>query len=831
MSKTLIIAEKPSVASYIAHALGDFTKYDEFYEREDFIVSSAIGHLLEISPPKGYEVQRGKWNLKNLPIIPPNFSLNPIEKNKSRLNILTKLIKRKDIDRLINACDAGREGELIFCLIVQYAKTKHPVQRLWLQSMTPAAIRNSFSNLRTESEMKPLADAARCRLEADWLVGINGTRAITAFNNKDGGFFLTTVGRVQTPTLSIVVEREDKIKQFIPRDYWEVHARFICSSGFYKAIWFDPNFKHIRQSDPEKRDSRLWSLQAAENVIESCRDQIGMISEKLSSSTQLSPKLYNLTSLQREANSRFGFSAKSTLGLAQILYEKHKILTYPRTDARVLPEDYLSIVKSTFNMLAENNYYLPFAKKVIDENWVKMSKRIFDNEKINDHFAIIPTLQTPKTLSEPEKKLYDLVVKRFIAVFFPAAEYKITTRITEVASNYFKTEGNILVCPGWMQVYNRENKYIDKNLVSVDKNEKVRTGDVIVHKLTTKPLAQYSEATLLSAMEGAGKFIEDEEFREAMSAKGLGTPATRAGMIEGLINERYLVREGRLLIPTAKAFQLITLLRHLEIKELTAPELTGEWEYKLSQIERGQLARHTFMQEISCMTQTIVKHIKEYDSNKIISDYITLNTLCPNCSGEVRESYRRFSCTKCKFYIPKILGNRQFEISEIEELLKRKNIGPLSGFHSKLGRPFSAILKLSFNRKIENYRLEFDFSQDQSDESLDFSLQKPIGSCPKCHNGYIFEYGMNYICNHSVCNLKTCDFRSGKLILQQEITREQMKNLLEKGKTDLLPNFKSLRTGRNFMAYLVIKTNGEISFEFKKREKKNTALKEKNKTH
>lgn len=438
MSKALIIAEKPSVANDIARALGGFTKHDEYYESDEYVLSSAVGHLLEIAAPEEYEVKRGKWSFAHLPVIPPHFDLNPIAKSESRLKVLTKLMKRKDVDRLINACDAGREGELIFRLIAQHAKAKQPVSRLWLQSMTPQAIRDGFAHLRSDADMQPLADAARCRSESDWLVGINGTRAMTAFNSKGGGFFLTTVGRVQTPTLSIVVEREEKIRRFVPRDYWEVKAEFACAAGFYEGRWFDPKFKRD-EFDPEKRDSRLWSLPAAETIVAACRDQIGTVTEESKPSTQLSPLLFDLTSLQREANSRFGFSAKNTLGLAQALYEKHKVLTYPRTDARALPEDYIGTVKSTLEMLKESNNYLPHAKQVLDKGWVKPNKRIFDNSKISDHFAIIPTLQAPKSLSEPEQKLYDLVVKRFLAVFFPAAEYKVTTRITEVAGHHFKT--------------------------------------------------------------------------------------------------------------------------------------------------------------------------------------------------------------------------------------------------------------------------------------------------------------------------------------------------------------------------------------------------------
>ncbi|WP_175951222.1 MULTISPECIES: DNA topoisomerase III [unclassified Burkholderia] len=826
MSKALIIAEKPSVANDIARALGGFTKHDEYYESDDFVLSSAVGHLLEIAAPEEYEVKRGKWSFAHLPVIPPHFDLNPIAKSESRLKVLTKLLKRKDVDRLINACDAGREGELIFRLIAQHAKAKQPVQRLWLQSMTPQAIRDGFANLRSDADMLPLADAARCRSEADWLVGINGTRAMTAFNSKGGGFFLTTVGRVQTPTLSIVVEREEKIRRFIPRDYWEVKAEFACAGGFYEGKWFDPKFKRD-EFDPEKRDSRLWSLPAAETIVAACRDQVGTVSEESKPSTQLSPLLFDLTSLQREANSRFGFSAKNTLGLAQALYEKHKVLTYPRTDARALPEDYLSTVQSTLEMLKESNNYLPHAKQVLDKGWVKPNKRIFDNSKISDHFAIIPTLQAPKSLSEPEQKLYDMVVKRFLAVFFPAAEFRVTTRITEVAGHHFKTEGKVLVEPGWLQVYGRDAEGADANLVPVQKDEKVKTDEIAAVALVTKPPARYSEATLLSAMEGAGKLVEDDELREAMAAKGLGTPATRAAIIEGLLGEKYLVREGRELIPTAKAFQLMTLLRGLGVKELTAPELTGEWEYKLSQMERGNLGREAFMQEIARMTQQIVKRAKEYDSDTIPGDYATLETPCPNCGGQVKENYRRFACTKCEFSISKIPGSRQFEIAEVEELLREKTIGPLSGFRSKMGRPFSAILKLSFDDETKNYKLEFDFGQDtggEEGEAPDFSAQEPVGACPKC-KGRVFEHGMSYVCEHSVANPKTCDFRSGKVILQQEIAREQMGKLLADGRTDLLPNFKSSRTGRNFKAFLVKQPDGKIGFEFEKKEPKAAAAK------
>lgn len=823
MSKALIIAEKPSVAADIARALGGFTKHDEYFENDDYVLSSAVGHLVEIAAPDEYEVKRGKWSFTNLPVIPPHFDLRPIAKTESRLKVLNRLIKRKDVTALINACDAGREGELIFRLIAQQARAKQPVRRLWLQSMTPQAIRDGFASLREDAEMLPLADAARCRSEADWLVGINGTRAMTAFNSKGGGFFLTTVGRVQTPTLSIVVEREEKIKHFVPRDYWEVRAEFIAAAGLYEGRWFDPKFKK-NEFDPEARESRLWSEAEAKSIVVACRGKPGTVTEESKPSTQQSPALFDLTTLQREANSRFGFSAKNTLGLAQALYEKHKVLTYPRTDARALPEDYMETVKQTMTMLADSSpNYLPHAKKVLSQGWVKPNKRIFDNSKISDHFAIIPTLQAPKNLSEPEQKLYDLVVRRFLAVFFPAAEFQVTTRITEVAGHHFKTEGKVLVNPGWLVIYGREaqGKDDNANLVPVAKDEKVKTDKIESVGLTTKPPARYNEATLLSAMEGAGKLVDDDALREAMAGKGLGTPATRAAIIEGLLTEKYLVREGRELIPTAKAFQLMTLLRGLGVEELTQAELTGEWEHKLAQIERGRLKRDEFMREIAQMTQQIVKRAKEYDSDTIPGDYATLDTPCPQCGGQVKENYRRFACTACEFSISKIPGGRQFEIEEVEELLLKKEIGPLQGFRSKMGRPFAAILKLGKDDE-GHYKMEFDFGQSDDDndgEPVDFTGQEPVGACPKC-GGAVFEHGMKYVCENSVASPKSCDFTSGKIILQQEISREQIGKLLTAGRTDLLTGFKSSRTGRNFKAYLVKQPDGKIGFEFEAREPK-----------
>ncbi len=814
MSKALVIAEKPSVASDIAKALGGFTKHDDVFERDDMIVASAVGHLLEIIAPEKYDVKRGKWSFANLPVIPPHFDLQPITKSEAKLKTLAKLVKNKEVSRLINACDAGREGELIFRYIVQHTKAKQPVERLWLQSMTPASIRDAFSHLRTDQAMTPLADAARCRSEADWLVGINGTRAMTAFNSKEGGFFLTTVGRVQTPTLAVVVEREEKIRKFIARDYFEIHATFTAKAGTYEGKWFSPSFKK-NENDPEQKADRLWERPSAETIAKACQNQKATVSEESKPSSQIAPALFDLTSLQREANARFGFSARNTLGLAQALYEKHKVLTYPRTDSKALPEDYLPTVQTTIESLGEAASFSTLAREILKNKWVRPNKRVFDNTKVSDHFAIIPTGVLPKSLSEPEQKIFELVVRRFLAVFYPAAEFLVTTRISTIQEHTFKTEGKILVNPGWMTVYGRESAGEDATLVPVEKGETPVADPVDIEALKTKPPARYTEATLLSAMEGAGKLVDDEDLREAMAGKGLGTPATRAAIIEGLLAEKYLIRDGRELLPTAKAFQLMTLLRGLDVKELSRPELTGEWEYKLKSIEEGKLSRDAFMKEIAAMTEHIVAQAKNYTNDTIPGDYATLKSPCPKCGGTVKENYRRFACQSCDFSISKIPGGRAFELPEVEALLTEKAFGPVDGFRSKLGRPFVASLKIT-----PEHKLEFDFGNasdsGENDEPVNFSQQTSLGACPKCSSN-VFVHGNAYVCEKSVGPEKTCDFRTGMMILQQTITSEQVQKLLSTGKTDLLDGFVSAKTRRKFKAYLVKTPEGKIGFEFEAR--------------
>jgi len=686
--------------------------------------------------------------------------------------------------------------------------------------MTQSAIREGFAHLRTDKEMRPLADAARCRSEADWLIGINGTRAMTAFNSQEGGFHKTPVGRVQTPTLAILVEREERIRAHRPRDYWEVEGEFAATAGAYRGRWFDEKF--AKTDDEHAKAERLWDIRKAEAIRKKCLGKHGTVEEESKPTTQLSPLLYDLTSLQREANGRFGFSAKTTLALAQALYEKHKALTYPRTDSRYLPEDYIATVKETLKSFS-GTPYAPFAGQILKGGWAHPNKRIFNNAKVSDHFAIIPTGAEPKHLSEAEQKLYDLVTRRFLAIFFPAAEYNVTTRITRVEGEAFKSEGKVLVAAGWLAVYGKEAQGEDEtpSLVPIKPKERVWANDVEVKANQTKPPARFTEATLLTAMEGAGKLIEEEELREAMSARGLGTPATRAATIEGLIQEEYVHRNGRELQPTAKAFSLMVALSTLGIDELHSPELTGHWEYKLKQMEHGELERDEFMDHIVEQTREMVDRIKHGEIPEEV--FSTLTTPCPKCGGVIQENYKKFQCKKCGYALWKVVAGRQYEPEEVDELLSRGVVGPLQGFRSKMGRPFAAMIRLN-----TEHLPEFDFGQgsagEADGEAIDFSGQEPLGKCPKCGKK-VYEHGMAYVCEKAVGADKTCDFRSGKIILQQPVERAQMGKLLKEGRTDLLKGFISNKTRRRFSAYLVSGSDGKVGFEFEPRAPKAAAKK------
>jgi DNA topoisomerase-3 len=817
MGKSLIIAEKPSVAGDIARALGKLKKEKDYYENEDYVVSSAIGHLVELCAPPEMEKKRGKWKFESLPVVPNEFDLQPIAKTQTRFNLLKRLIKRKDVDEIINACDAGREGELIFRYLVKASGTKKPSRRLWLQSMTPEAIREGFHRLRSDEEMIPLAKAAASRAESDWLVGINSTRALTAFNSQLGGFQLTPAGRVQTPTLAILVEREEKIRSFEPKPYFEVFGDFGVQAGNYRGRWFDESFKKEKQKDDQARAERIWDRAIAEAIREKCLGKTGEIREEKKPASQICPQLYDLTTLQREANQRFGFSAKRTLQIAQALYERYKVLTYPRTDSRYLPEDNFETVRRVMGQF-EDPTLKQHADKVLASGWIKPNKRVLNDAKVTDHHAIIPTGVIPRNLDEYHQKLYDLVSRRFIAIFYPPAQFEVTIRITRVEGEAFRTDGKIIVDPGWMIVYGRraENEQnSEKSVAAVAPSEKATTNDIEVMECETKPPPRFTEATLLSAMEGAGKLVDDEELAEAMRARGLGTPATRAAIIEGLLTQEYVTRTGRDLVATSKGISLIQLLRSLGVKALCLPELTGEWEYKLKQIEQGILSRRAFMEGIRKLTEEIVSRAKN-GAEPDESIFGTVDVACPVCgSRPLKEDYRTFRCTNCDYRIWKTMAGRVFSPDEIEKLLANGEVGPLDGFRSKMGRSFIALVKLGTDKKPT-----FEFNNGDGEiekDTPDLSQAPNLGRCPVCRNADVYELENAYACADNVSSHRKCSFRMGKTILQKPIPASEVQKLIKTGKTGLIGGFIS-KKGRPFKAFLKLE-KGKIGFEFEPRSK------------
>jgi DNA topoisomerase-3 len=818
MGKTLVIAEKPSVASDLARVLGKFERHGDYFENDEYVISSAIGHLLELEAPAGVEPLRGKWQLKNLPVLPDHFDLKPISKTEPRLKLIKKLVKRADIDGLINACDAGREGELIFRNLVRASASQKPIRRLWLQSMTRESILTAFSNLRSDEELLPLSAAAISRSESDWLVGINCTRALSALNSRGGGFQKTTAGRVQTPTLAILVDREERIRQFDPKAYFEVHADFSVAAGLYRGRWFDEKFE--KGPDEEKKPERIWTRERAEEIVARCEGKSGAVEEQKKPQTQQAPLLYDLTTLQREANARFGLSAGRTLQIAQALYERHKVLTYPRTDSRHLPEDYLGTAKRVLGEL-EDPALAGFAVRAADNGWVRPNKRVFNNAKVSDHFAIVPTGTSTKSLDDFQLKIFDMVARRFVAVFYPAAQIELTTRVTRVASDAFRSDGKVIVQPGWLEVYGKQaesDEESGKMLVPVKPGELAKVETVEVKDCQTKPPPRYNEATLLSAMEGAGKLIEDEELREAMREKGLGTPATRAAIIEGLIFEGYIERQKRDLIALPKGISLITLLRNLKAEVLCKPELTGEWEYKLKQMEHGRMGRDRFMEEIRQLTSDIVERVKGFGDKPIEGNYILLDAACPKCGGTgFQEDFKGYDCKGCGLRVWKTLAGREFSPEEVKAILETRKIGPIEGFVSKMGRKFAAEVVLD-----DEFKTTFKFADnpngDSASEPVDLSAATVLGDCPVCGKGKVFALPKAFACENALPPKKACAMRMSRVILQKEVPEAQVEKLLRDRKTDLIPGFVSKKgKGRPFSARLTLDKKGKMGFEFEAR--------------
>jgi DNA topoisomerase III len=726
MGKTLVIAEKPSVARDLASALpGSYKQAKEktHLEGDDYVITWAVGHLVGLAEPDAYDPKLKKWRFADLPIIPDEFKLVPNDERAAKqLRAIHKLMADPEVDQIVNACDAGREGELIFAYVYDTAKVKKPVQRLWLSSMTKKAIGEAFGHLRDGEEMKPLEAAARSRSEADWVVGMNATRAASirlraAF---DGA---VSLGRVQTPTLALVARREEEIRAFKPEPYWLVEARFEATqSRAYTGRYLG--------------GKRLPAEAEAAAIVEACTDKPGEITKLEKKEERERPQLlYDLTSLQRHANTLYGFSARRTLAAAQRLYEEHKALTYPRTNSRYLTGDMIGEIKPTAELVGRGPQYRRGAEYVLSLDKLPLG-RVVNDQKVQDHHAIVPTRSEHDLgrMGQDELKVYDLVAKRFLAVFHPEAVYERTRVETTVEEHVFRTSGRRLVEPGWKAVYGEEadqprgddDSGGDQLLPKLDQGETVQTLSVESLRKETQPPRRFTDASLLGAMETAGKEVEDAELREAMKDSGIGTPATRASIIERLVDVGYLEREGRALVATEKGIQVIRLLNS---HPLTSAGLTGDWERRLGLIERGEDTRPAFMHDIA---KFVTDTVQELDKLKGVQIERAKLGPCPICGREISENRKGYSCWSredpgCGFVIWKRKAGKSLPVAVAKELIESlkasreagedpgvgRTAKPVTGFRGRSGRTFRAKLKLE---QVEEGKWRVDFDEEWAKE-------------------------------------------------------------------------------------------------------------------
>ncbi len=708
MAKTLVIAEKPSVGRDLARVLpGPFQKHEGYLEGPDHVITWAVGHLVQLAEPEQYDAKYKKWKMVDLPIVPDRFKLVVRdERSKKQMAVVTKQLKRDDVEMVINACDAGREGELIFAYLYEKAAAEKPVQRLWLSSMTDQAMREAFASLRPASEMRELEEAARSRSEADWIVGMNATRAATIRlrSSFDGA---VSLGRVQTPTLAILARREEEIRSFVPEPYWLVDAVFAAAGErVYEGRYHAGAQPRLRTGDE------------AAAIVEAVRGRRGTIT-KLDKTrrSEKAPLLYDLTSLQRDANTRFGFSARRTLAAAQRLYEEHKALTYPRTSSRFLSSDMVAELKPIAGLVGHNREYAKAAAYVTGLDTLPLG-RVVSDEKVTDHHAIVPTRAEHRLdkMSSDDLKVYDLVARRFLAVFHPDAVFENTRVETTVADHVFRTRGKVLLEPGWRGVYGEladaeateSDEGKEQQLPKLERGEDVETRRVESLERETKPPRRYSDASLLAAMETAGKLVEEEELREAMKDSGIGTPATRAAIIERLIDVGYVERDGRSLVVTEKGMNVVRLLGE---HPLTSPGLTGDWEARLAKIETGADSRERFMRDIAAFAGSTVS---ELDA-KLKDVKIPRAKLgpCPVCGREIGENRKGYSCWSredpgCGFVIWKSKAGKQLPIAVAKELIaKGRTEKPVTGFKGRSGKAFRARLALQ-QSEDGKWRVEFD---------------------------------------------------------------------------------------------------------------------------
>ena len=703
----LVVAEKPSVARDLANTLGSHRRQKGALVGDGWTVTWAIGHLAELAPPDAYGEEYKRWRLETLPIVPKKFKVKINAKTREQFGIVKSLMRSAPITEVVNACDAGREGELIFSYLYELSGCRKPVRRLWVSSLTPEAIREGFACLRDGREMKPLEDAARSRGEADWIVGMNATRAYSTRFGRPGN--VLSVGRVQTPTLKLLVEREREIESFKPEKFWTVYARFAREDTFYDGVWF------------KDKQNRLKEREAAERIVQKVRGGIGAACKaEKKTATEKPPLLYDLTELQRNANARYGFTAERTLRAAQALYEERKLITYPRTSSRYLSKDMLGTLKKRVEAASALADLAPFAAELLALGRLPVNKRIVDDAKVTDHHAIVLTNKKPSgDLPPDEARVYDLVARRFLAVFFPPARFENTTVVTAVEGETFLSRGRVVLEAGWRRLYpdgvGGKKEKEPPVLPPIEKGQECPVSKVAVKEGETKPPPRYSESALLGAMETAGKFVEDEELRQAMKESGLGTPATRAATIERLLKVGYLVREKKILVPTEKGRALIRLLGE---SPLSSPELTARWEERLARMEKGAGSRNDFMTDINDFASALVEEVRNKEGERVAAPAKAGRNgggksseplgVCPTCGSPVVATKKSYGCsawkTGCKFAIWKTVSGKRISAAQARQLLTKGRTGQLEGFKSKAGKPYSAALVLDEERKV---RLEF----------------------------------------------------------------------------------------------------------------------------
>jgi DNA topoisomerase-3 len=676
MPKTLIICEKPSVARDLVAALpGRFAESNDLYESDTHVIGFAVGHLVEQVDPDAYDARYKRWRFEDLPILPDEFRYEPRDaKAGKQLRSLHAAMRRKDVDELVNACDAGREGELIFKLILQTANVKKPVRRAWFSSMTKTAIRDAFEHLRDDSELRPLEDAARARSESDWLIGMNATRAATTRIGTPRS--PVSLGRVQTPTLALIVRRDLEISAFVPEDYWQVQAQFdTAASERYTGMWQQGSSNRLKTAEEAERIATLAS--GADAVVESV-ERKPLVEQP--------PLLYDLTTLQREANQRFGFTAKRTLAAAQGCYERHKVLTYPRTNSRYISSDLVPSLPGVVARVAAADPVYEKAAAAISGLSLLPTARAVNDAKVGDHHAIIPTDEQHALsgLSSDERRVYDLVARRFLAVFHPPAESEQTVVWTAIGDERFRSRGKVLIVAGWRAAYGEEvlptddakpEEEAEQRLPKLTEGEAVHCPEAEALAKQTKPPARYTESSLLRAMETAGRLVEDDEAAEAMKDSGLGTPATRAATIERLIDAAYVEREGKQLRATPKAIGVITTLGD---HDLTKADLTGDWERRLVRIEAGEESRDLFMRDIRKFTEETVAWFADKDRSAMRVERRVVGP-CPRCDGEILERPKSYSCSSwkskaepgCGYLLWKEVGGRTITFEEAQEYVSK----------------------------------------------------------------------------------------------------------------------------------------------------------------